>query len=457
MTDLFDCVVAFLAAGLINALILVQLLMRSRVRDRQFLGRVYFATLFLRAALALVLNVSDARSGVAAAFWGDSGTYDAEGDLLARRWHGENTTTLQTQAVSGYGFVYYVAGIYYVFGRNQMLLQLLNATIGSLTVLVVYAIGARLFGQEVARRSALFMAFFPQMLFWSAGMYKDPAVLLCIAVAMLAVLRLQESFSPGMSLLLALSAVGLLTLRFYVFYFVSLATLTTFVFGLRGRLVPRLVSYGLVAGSLLGAFSFVVRSETLELQRSFMTLEQMQVTRADQANWGRSAFGREYDVSTPGGALQALPVGLAYLLFAPFPWAISGLRQVLTLPETLIWYALMPSFMRGLVYALRTRLRRVLPILVFATTLTIAYALTQGNVGTAYRQRTQITMFFFVFMAAGLISRQAAASSATAGIGAVAVAESWTGLSGATGLRDNDFVFDETPDVVAPEGQTRVK
>ena len=31
-------------------------------------------------------------------------------------------------------------------------------------------------------------------------------------------------------------------------------------------------------------------------------------------------------------------------------------------------------------------------------TLTLAYALMQGNVGTAYRQRTQVTMFFFVFM-----------------------------------------------------------
>ena len=60
-----------------------------------------------------------------------------------------------------------------------------------------------------------------------------------------------------------------------------------------------------------------------------MTLERLQTTREDQAMWGQSGFGQEYDVSTPTGALSALPTGLVYLLFAPFPWAVSGLRQAL--------------------------------------------------------------------------------------------------------------------------------
>ena len=120
---------------------------------------------------------------------------------------------------------------------------------------------------------------------------------------------------------------------------------------------------------------------------------------------GQSAFGREYDVSTPGGAILALPVGLTYLLFAPFPWAIAGTRQALVLPEMLVWYGLMPAFVAGLIQTIRRQLGDVLPILTFAVTLTLAYALMQGNVGTAYRQRTQVTMFFFLFMGVGLVER----------------------------------------------------
>ena len=122
--------------------------------------------------------------------------------------------------------------------------------------------------------------------------------------------------------------------------------------------------------------------------------------------WGSSGFGQEYDVSTPAGALATLPVGLVYLLFAPFPWAISGLRQALVVPETLVWYALMPAFVRGLAFGIRRQFRAILPILVFAVSLTLAYALMQGNMGTAYRQRTQVTMFFFIFMAVGLVEKR---------------------------------------------------
>jgi len=441
VTDPADGVVAIAVALLLNSILLGWILLVSRPGERSFLRRVYLGTLLLRAVMAVALNLTVDTTDSALAFWGDSATYDSEGDLLARRWHGENTTTVLTQAISGYGFVYYVASIYYVFGRNQLLLQLLNATIGALTVVVVYAIAWRLFGSAVARWSALFTAFFPQMVFWSAGMYKDPAVLLCIAVAIFAVLRLSESFSPGMAALLGLAALGLLTLRFYIFYFVALGAIATFTFGMRGgKLGPRLLSYGLVCAALFGAFSFAVKKETLAVQSSYMTFEQVQVTRDDQATWGNSAFGAGYDVTTPLGALQALPVGLVYLLFAPFPWAISGLRQALTLPETLVWYALMPAFVRGIVYSVRHRLRDVLPILVFMVTLTFAYALMQGNVGTAYRQRTQVTMFFFVFMAVGIVLK----SPRTAQQGSQARAAATN--TPVTAVVDRDFFVEELSD-----------
>jgi activator of 2-hydroxyglutaryl-CoA dehydratase len=35
--------------------------------------------------------------------------------------------------------------------------------------------------------------------------------------------------------------------------------------------------------------------------------------------------------------------------------------------------------------------------------LTLAYSIFQGNVGTAYRQRSQILVFYFIFVAVGAI------------------------------------------------------
>jgi 4-amino-4-deoxy-L-arabinose transferase-like glycosyltransferase len=405
MTSFFDSLIALVVALVLDVYIASRIA-RKPGEDGRFLVRVFWWTLAIRYALAVLLNAFSGSYGFANMFWGDSGTYDDGGYGLALVWRGDALGAPSfTESVGRYGFYYFVGAVYFVFGRNQLLVQLLNGTIGALTVVTMFALAEQLFNSAVARRVALLMAFFPGMMFWSAGMYKDPAILFCIAVAMYAVLRLRVALSPSMLLLYIGAVLALTAMRFYIAYFVMFATVTTFVFSRRGSLVARVLSYALVVAALAAALNVVVRQEAIEEQNSYLTLERLQVTRTDQANLGQSAFGREYDVSTPSGAVLALPVGLTYLLFAPFPWAVAGTRQALVLPEMLVWYGLMPAFVVGLVYTIKRQLGDVLPILVFAVTLTLAYALMQGNIGTAYRQRMQVTMFFFLFMAVGLEER----------------------------------------------------
>ena len=407
MTDLLDALLALLVAGFLY-LVALQLIQRlTPPDDRTFLARIYSWTLALRYLVALILNMSALDPMVAATFWGDSATYDAGGYQLARYWTGDIAYDPGlSRAISGYGFYYVVAAVYWVFGRNQLLVQFLNGAIGAVSVVVLYAITRRLFSREAARSAARLMAFFPGVIFWSTGMYKDPAILLCVALCMYAVIRLREQVSPSMVLLFVIAGLALLTFRFYVFYFVAFAAFITAIFSVKGGKLRTVGAFLLLFLAVWGAFGLAVKSETLEQQSSYLTLERLQITRSDQAMWGKSAFAVEHDVSTPAGALRALPVGLMYLLFAPFPWMVAGLRQMLAAPEMLVWYGLMPAFVRGLTDAARNRFREVLPILVFTFTLTAAYALMQGNIGTAYRQRTQGTMFFFVLMGAGIAAKR---------------------------------------------------
>ena len=96
------------------------------------------------------------------------------------------------------------------------------------------------------------------------------------------------------------------------------------------------------------------------------------------------------------------------MLFAPFPWTINSLRQVITLPELLVWWALFPMLIKGYWFAIRRRLRMSFAICIFTLGLTLAYALYQSNVGTAYRHRAQLYVFFFIFMSIGLELRRVA-------------------------------------------------
>jgi 4-amino-4-deoxy-L-arabinose transferase-like glycosyltransferase len=422
VTDAVDVVVALLVMAIVNAAIVHRIKVALPGDEGAMLARVYLATLILRFALACFLNANAGQTSFAIMFWGDSATYDDGGWLLKLQWEGQGLVNpYYSGKVSGWGFFYLIASIYWVFGHNQLLAQLVNGTIGAVTVLVIYAIAKDLFDVEVAQWTARFMAFFPQMVFWSGAIYKDPAIMLCIAVCMFAVVRLNHEFKTSYVVLFVAASLALMSLRFYVFYFVVFATMGTFVLSQRRGFAASVGSYLVLIAVFVAAFTFAARQETVEQQRSYFTLERLQITRSDQVMWGHSAYAPKADVSTTQGVLSVLPVGLTYLLFAPFPWAVRNIRQALTVPETLVWYALMPALVRGLVFTVRTRFRPALPILVFAAALTCAYAVFQGNVGTAYRQRTQVTMFYFILMAAGLVEKKRKAQERTqAAVGAPA-------------------------------------
>ena len=88
-------------------------------------------------------------------------------------------------------------------------------------------------------------------------------------------------------------------------------------------------------------------------------------------------------------------------MLAPFPWQMASFRQLITLPEVLAWWAMIPLMISGIWYAVKYKLRSAFPILIFSLLLTLAYSIFQGNVGTAYRQRTQIQVFLFIFIGVG--------------------------------------------------------
>jgi hypothetical protein len=82
---------------------------------------------------------------------------------------------------------------------------------------------------------------------------------------------------------------------------------------------------------------------------------------------------------------------------------MTNLRQIITLPEMVVWWGSCPLLVLGLWYTIKFRLRQALPILIFSVMLTLAYSIFLGNIGTAYRQRSQLLVFYFIFVAVGFV------------------------------------------------------
>jgi 4-amino-4-deoxy-L-arabinose transferase-like glycosyltransferase len=256
---------------------------------------------------------------------------------------------------------------------------------------------------RVSRVAAVLVAFFPSLILWSSQALKDGLIILALALGILATLRLMEKITAGYVLVLTACLLGLLSLRFYIFYMMVASVAGSFFLGMK-TLNAQAFMQRFVAIAVMGlAFTWfgVLRYAGMQFSR-YADLRVIQMSRTDQANAG-SGFGKDVDVGTTEGALTAIPIGLVYLLFAPFPWDVATLRQSITLPEMFIWWAAFPLLVLGLWYALRHRLRQVSPIVIFTTMLTLAYSVFQGNVGTAYRQRSQLLVFYFIFVAVGAV------------------------------------------------------
>jgi 4-amino-4-deoxy-L-arabinose transferase-like glycosyltransferase len=344
-------------------------------------------------------------------FGGDAITYDYFGNAQLFGWWGDKYyQSIANKFVvggegSGWGMVYLVAAVYAIVGRNMLAVQLMNAVLGAATAVIIYLCAHQVFKNvKVSRVAAFAVAFYPSLVLWSSQGLKDGPIVFLLALAIFCTLKLGEKLSLKYVAVLAFALLGLVALRFYVFYMICVAIGGAFALGMQqvsatsfARQFAVIVLLGL-AMTYIG----VIRSASVQFGR-YGSMEQVQRTRSDLAGSAASGFGKDVDVSTTEGAISTIPLGVLYLLFAPFPWQVTSLRQSITVPEMVVWWASFPLLILGLWYAIRFRLRMISPILIFTVMLTLAYSVVQGNVGTAYRQRAQVLVFYFIFVAVGLV------------------------------------------------------
>jgi hypothetical protein len=299
---------------------------------------------------------------------------------------------------------YLVAGIYYVFGKNFLAAQTFAAVFGAAIAPLVYICTLNIFrNQRASRLAAIGVAVFPAFVIWSGQLLKDGLIVFLLVLTMTAVLKLQEKFSYPAVLIIVFSLFGIISLRFYIFYVVAVAIAGSFILGVSntiGSIARRAIVLVIVAVGL--TYLGVVQTASVDIER-FGDLERLQMSRLDQATNADSGYADDIDVSTTRGAISAIPIGFVYLMLAPFPWEVRNVRQAITLPEVLAWWAMVPLLIWGLWYTVKHRLRPAFSILLFSAMLTLAYSIFQANVGTAYRQRTQIQVFLFMFIAVGWV------------------------------------------------------
>ena len=338
-------------------------------------------------------------------FGGDAVTYHVVAKQIMQHW---TAGAVMPHLPGGKeGFYYLLAGLYWVFGPFSTAGLALNAAFAAGLLPVVSDSTRRLFGEAPVRYVAPLVVLVPGLFIWTSQLLKEAPILFFIAVAVNCAVRMTERPTFTGVVTFAGAVALLLSFRGHVGFFIAAGLFAGVIVGRRQLLT------GVAAGAVvLAAMTIVVVVVGVgESGFDIVTgadLQQANVTRQGLAYRTGSGFGEDVDISTSRRAVSYLPVGLVNFLLGPFPWQQGGARQLVAIPDVLVWWWLIPSLWAGYRESRRLLGRRSLLLVLPAAFASGVLALVISNYGTVVREREQLVVILVPLIALGLAGRAAA-------------------------------------------------
>lgn len=396
---------------------------------------VFLLALVVRVAVAVVLAMT---SGPAD-FVPDSATYQtlatqaASGDTSS--WTAYEESLFERTGA----LVWPVSALFWVLGPAVIAGQLYVAALGAATAAMTTRLALEVLpGRRAAVLAGFIVAFLPSMILWSSVILKDAVV--WAALSALAMVVVLAGRSTGRALLgWGLATIGLLAVLAYTRLHTLEIALVAFALAAalgsaRWRL-PRLAgAVGLLAmfplafGMGPGGASFVANSGSLEERRvnnaiaaDSAVVEVPAAKRPPSApapsdsSAGSDGGGKSDIPSTrapaparqkqPGSQLSYVPTGLSVMVLRPYPWEVASATSTslrFAAVESLLWYPIVLLALVGLWPVRRHLAVLAFPLLILGGTM-LMYALTEGNVGTAFRHRGEFVWVVAILAAMGAV------------------------------------------------------
>jgi hypothetical protein len=349
-------------------------------------------------------------------FLEDALHYEELASEVADDWLAGHSSQWLSEAIEGghhaWGIVAVIAAFYFLTGgiRALPLLLAFYALITAWVPVLTYKIGRQLGAPDrAAYLGGWLVAGSPAFAFWSGALYKEGLILLVLSLAVYYTLILQETGSWKSLLIVVACLPALFALRFYLAMMMAGILFVGMLFGrskdsdMQGWSAVRQVVVALAFAGVLVAVGFTDRAQQFVPESVEDGLEKIQSSRRDLASYS-SGFHKVADVGTTEGALQFLPIGLAYFLAAPFCWQFGSLRQNICIPETLIWVLMYPFVLIGFKQVWRKHPQGAVLLILLSAAICCFYAIFSGNIGTIYRMRIQVWLLWAPLAAWGWYS-----------------------------------------------------
>ena len=117
--------------------------------------------------------------------------------------------------------------------------------------------------------------------------------------------------------------------------------------------------------------------------------------------YGNLVFLQNADFSSIYQLIIFMPLSLMFIILAPFPWQLTSVSNIVTLPEMLVYYLILVFSIKGFAYLRRERIRGYGVLSMIILFILVTLAIFEGNMGTVFRHRVVMLPFLFILSAIG--------------------------------------------------------
>jgi hypothetical protein len=378
-------VLAFLITSLV-VLYALWTLLRRLGRTRSDLA------IFAPIAAALVLRVLMAAAISLTPFGESLRGGDEEGVVFFGRELGSSpfTSSEWADALTHQLFEFIVAIQEKLLASPELALRVTEAGIAVAGIALLATAVYELAGARAATVAAWLLAFEPTGVFFSTLIHKEALMMLAAGLVAYggALLWTRETLRPLVPI--ALGCVIAACTRGYASWFlIAAGALIALHASLRARNRSSTESLVLVGLVVVVAAITVPRALEASSDENLAGLQYSQdVNASDQSNLSLERV----DYSTRGALITNLPIRIRDVTLRPYPWQVGSVSQQFGLLGTLAAYLALILLIRICYLRWGSIMERAGPLIYTGSMLLIAYSLSAGNAGTAFRYRTHVMM-----------------------------------------------------------------
>jgi hypothetical protein len=242
-------------------------------------------------------------------------------------------------------------------------------------------------GPKAALIAAWILAIEPTHVFFSGIVHKEPLMFLAEGLLVYGGARMWKQGNLSAALPLVLGCLIAIATRPYVgWFFVAAAAAVSLHAALRRREGRR--SFALLA---LGVMLFAIFVPLALSKSSEENLTELQASQnANVTDSDANLTLEKVDYSTRAQVFLNLPKRIRDVVLRPYPWQVQNTSQRLGLLGTIILLVGLVLLLGALIRNGGDIMRRAGPLVYPAVFALIAYSLSAGNAGTAYRYRTHV-------------------------------------------------------------------